>query len=150
MNNKISSFLKRLIAYLLDIIPILMFTIIIFYSLGFNVVWENYINNPKDIEYRKEFLIWRNRVRDLSFLLYCLYAIVLESSSLQGTVGKYIMKIKVIKNDGQNLKILDSTKRNVFKIVSIIPLSLGFIWSLFNKKRKTWHDYFAKTLVVEK
>jgi uncharacterized RDD family membrane protein YckC len=33
--------------------------------------------------------------------------------------------------------------------LSAIPLGLGFVWAIFDKRRQTWHDKLANTLVVK-
>lgn len=65
------------------------------------------------------------------------------------TLGKRLMGIRVIKQDGSKLTIRDALLRNVlgYQISNIIP-GLGFLWMLFDKKSRTWHDMMAKTIVV--
>jgi Predicted membrane protein/domain len=150
MDTKKASLLKRLLAYTIDILPIVLIVFAIAYFIGFDEVLRKYKSNRNDLLLKADFYLWRNRVRDLSFLLYCVYCCLLEASSLEGTFGKYIVKIKVIKNDGSKLSVMDSVKRNLFKIISYVPLQLGFIWALFNKNKYAWHDSFAKTSVIEK
>lgn len=141
---------KRFLAYLIDTLPILVIVFTILYFLGFKNVIINYFANPNNLENRTEFLAWRNWVRDLSFLVYVIYSVFLESSNLQGTLGKHLLGLKVIRDDFSPLTFTDSMKRNLFKIVSYLPLSLGFIWIFFSKKKKGWHDYFSKTIVIGK
>lgn len=148
MINGVAGFFRRFIAFLIDIIPIVIITAFVAYLMGFKDILYMYLIDTKNIEYRAEFLSWRNSIRDISFLFYCIYCCILEATTLEGTLGKIVLKIKVIKNDGSKITLLDSIKRNLFKIISYLPLSLGFIWALFNKKRSTWHDYFAKTIIV--
>lgn len=38
--------------------------------------------------------------------------------------------------------------RHVAKILSAIPLGLGFLWMLWDPRRQTWHDKIASTVVV--
>ena len=144
------SWYKRFLAYLIDILPITLIVFVIFYFLGFNVVLTEYLAEKNNLGVRIEYLTWRNWIRDLSFIIYIIYSIILESSKLQGTLGKYLLGLMIVKDDYSQLNLIDSTKRNLFKIISKVPISLGFIWILFNKKRKGWHDYFAKTNIIER
>jgi hypothetical protein len=34
--------------------------------------------------------------------------------------------------------------------LSILPLGLGIIWCIFDRRRQTWHDKIANTAVVYK
>ena len=80
-------------AYLLDVIPIVLLTAGLFYVfLGFDATVQAYLED-RTVENRARFLIERNRVRDLSFILWMLYSVVLEASPLQGTLGKLICGI---------------------------------------------------------
>lgn len=150
MSNGVAGFFRRFLAFLIDIIPIVIITAFVAYLVGFKDVLDMYLRDINNIEYRAVFLSWRNFIRDISFLVYCIYCCVLEATTLEGTLGKMVLKIKVIKKDGTKITLLDSIKRNLFKIVSYLPLSLGFIWALFNRKRFTWHDYFAKTIIIHR
>ena len=90
---------------------------------------------------------------------------------LGGTLGKKIMKIRIVRIDYKNISLLQSFLRELPPIIVIIfiismnrhigtnYLSIELLFPLYwlvclfmiflvNKKR-TIHDYFAKTIVVE-
>lgn len=62
---------------------------------------------------------------------------------------KKITGIKVSDSSGRRLTIQRSISRNLAKILSYLPLSLGFTWSLFSKNKQCWHDMLAKTFVIK-
>ena len=78
-----------------------------------------------------------------------IYATLLESSVLQATLGKRALEIIVVDVEGDRISIPRSVARNILKIVSLLPLGLGFFWAAFSEERKTWHDSIAKTRVIE-
>ena len=39
-------------------------------------------------------------------------------------------------------------ERHLAKLLSLIPLGLGFLWMLWDPRRQTWHDKIAGTVVV--
>jgi preprotein translocase subunit SecF len=39
--------------------------------------------------------------------------------------------------------------RSLLRIVSVLPLFLGYLWSLWDDRRQTWHDKLARTVVVQ-
>jgi uncharacterized RDD family membrane protein YckC len=124
MEFKIAPFYKRLLAYLIDSLPIVL---ILFMFSNLNII-----------------------IHELALLISIIYSLLTDSSSLQGTFGKKIMRIKVVDELGQRITFKKSVLRNLFKIVSSIPFYLGFIWILFNKKRRGWHDMVAKTYIIER
>ncbi len=145
---KYAGFWRRLAAYILDTLPIVIITAATFYFfLGFDVTLNTYLEN-NSVENRVNFLQERNMIRDLSFLIWLLYSMVFEASPLQGTVGKFICNIKVIDQNGHRLTYLRSFGRNIAKILSYLVLCIGFLWAAFSKKKLTWHDKIAKTYVI--
>jgi len=66
------------------------------------------------------------------------------------TLGKLLMKIKVIElKTLDNPNVLVSLNRAIFRVISELVLSLGFLWGMLNPSRQAWHDLTAKTLVVD-
>jgi len=149
--NDLASRGKRVVAYLIDMLPIVLIVASVFHAFfGFDRTLETYLSNTGDIEARANFLRERNIIRDGSFLIWIIYCMVLEASSLQGTLGKAAMGIKVVDENGQGLSGWHSFRRNLSKTFSYVVLVLGFIWILFDKRRQGWHDKLNRTFVVYK
>lgn len=141
---------KRFAAYLFDIIPIVIIVFITFYIFfGFDETLDRYFNRGDDIEPRIYFLHQRNWIRDISFLVWMAYCIIMESSVRQATFGKSAMGIKVVDASGNRLTFGKSFIRNITKILSLAVFAVGFIWILFDKKKQGWHDKLSKTYVVD-
>jgi uncharacterized RDD family membrane protein YckC len=83
-------------------------------------------------------------------LIYWSYYVVF--TALYGaTPGKMLLGIRVVKSDGSPVDWLTAFMREVVgKILSSLPLDLGFLWAFFHPKRQTWHDLIANTLVVHR
>ena len=65
------------------------------------------------------------------------------------TLGKWMLGIKIIKNDGRTAGFGTVVIRDVFgKFVSTIFLYLGFLWILFDSRNQGWHDKLMGTTVV--
>ncbi len=79
------------------------------------------------------------------------YYIVLEARSGQ-TLGKRILKIKVVKEDNSPITMSDSAVRNLLRIVDILPLLapylLGAVLIWTNPAKQRLGDKVAKTIVV--
>lgn len=68
----------------------------------------------------------------------------------QATPGKLMMSIKIV--DAKTLK--KPTKKQLIirilsYIVSVLPLFLGLLWIVFDKKKQAWHDKISGTLVIK-
>lgn len=79
----------------------------------------------------------------LSFLYY-----VGAWSSSGQTIAKNLLGIKVVGADGKPLPVSKAILRYVGYILSAVPLSLGFLWIAFDKKRQGWHDKIASSYAV--
>lgn len=67
------------------------------------------------------------------------------------TPGKMLVGIE-IRDEFTNelMTTKQMIKRFLGYVVSGIPLTLGFVWMIFSKKKKCWHDSIAGTVVVNK
>lgn len=83
-------------------------------------------------------------------LIGWLYYVLMETSAHQGTVGKIVLKIKVTDMGGNKLTFGRATGRHFAKILSAIPLLIGFFMIGFTEKKQGLHDIIAKCLVVNK
>ena len=147
-----ASLAARLMAFLLDVIPITLLTTAAFYYFaGFDQTWAANANRqPNDWKTRAEFLQQRNLIRDLAFLIYVLYASLMEGSSMNATIGKRIMGLEVRHKGSGALTYNRAFGRNTAKILSYIPFGLGFLWAVFTKRKLAWHDKISNTMVVRK
>jgi uncharacterized RDD family membrane protein YckC len=78
-----------------------------------------------------------------------IYGSIAEASASQGTVGKRLLNIKVTDMGGRRIDLAVSFTRNGAKIISVLPLFFGYLYSFLNKKQQCWHDIAANTLVVK-
>lgn len=77
-----------------------------------------------------------------------LYFSLQESSPRQATIGKRLMGIYVTDTDGGRLSFLRSTARFFTKILSAIPLGIGFLMIGRTQKKQGLHDKISGTVVV--
>jgi Tfp pilus assembly major pilin PilA len=75
---------------------------------------------------------------------------VLESSSLQATVGKLALGIKVTDMQGERISFGRALGRAVCRIISNFTFFIGYVVAAFTARRQTLHDMIASTLVVRK
>ncbi len=77
---------------------------------------------------------------------WILYEVCLLTLWNGQTIGKKAVGIKVSGVEGDWGKAI---ARTLMKVVSLIPLGLGFLWMLWDKDGQTWHDKVAETVVVK-
>ena len=66
------------------------------------------------------------------------------------TMGKMLFKIRVVDEKSfLNLDFSKSLIRAIGRIVSESLFYLGFLWGFLSPTKQTWHDKFAKSLVID-
>lgn len=64
------------------------------------------------------------------------------------TIGDTVMKIKVVRTDGQPLSWSTGIIRYVGVVISVVCLFIGLLWVLWDPNKQGWHDKIANTYVV--
>ena len=82
--------------------------------------------------------------------LWVLYGALMESSRLQGTLGKLIMGIQVANVEGERLSFLNALGRSALKIISMLFMGMGCLIAAFTDKRQALHDFPAHSIVVRR
>lgn len=82
------------------------------------------------------------------FLVALLYWPLLECSARQATFGKQLLGIQVTDMEGGRLSFVRSLLRNLAKIISSIPLCIGFLLAGFTARKQALHDMIVSCLVV--
>jgi uncharacterized RDD family membrane protein YckC len=83
-------------------------------------------------------------------VLTWLYFAGLESSAWQGTVGKRMTGLMVTDLAGGRLGFWRSTARYFAKILSALPILIGYLLAAFTPQKQALHDMIAGTLVVRR
>ena len=89
------------------------------------------------------------KVQPLSALITALYAILLWVNWNGQTLGKKVMKIRVVTENGEPVGYKEAIVRYLSYILSGLALGLGFLWVIWDEKKQGWHDKIAGTLVVK-
>jgi uncharacterized RDD family membrane protein YckC len=64
------------------------------------------------------------------------------------TVGTALMGLQVVARSGGRVSLGAGLLRLLGYLLSALPLYLGFLWVLLDRKRLGWHDYLSGTKVV--
>lgn len=84
----------------------------------------------------------------LAFVGQWLYEALLTSSSWQGTIGKKILRLKVVDEAGNRIGFGRATGRFFAKILSSMFFCIGFIMIGFTERKTGLHDMLAGTRVL--
>lgn len=138
---------RRFLAALIDMLPIYILCFLAAFLLtDFSTSWYN----RRDPFFRTEYLWQQTLVRVFSFIVYILYASIMEASVYHATLGKKIMRLEVCSDKGAYLSFQEAFMRNLNKIVSCAILGLGILWILLDRQKLAWHDILSKTMVVNR
>ncbi len=83
-------------------------------------------------------------------LINYLYYTLMDSSKFQGTLGKMIVRIKVVDDRGNQINFSRATGRYFVRTLLSGILFIGYIIAIFSDKRQTLHDLLANTVVLKR
>ncbi len=129
--NYLASFWRRLLASLIDGLILLIVSLIIFYFKG-------------GISLKNISLGYALFIISFSFLYE-----LLQTYFFGMTIGKRILKIKVVSGLGCRIKLNQSIYRSIIKYLSARILFIGYLWMIRSELNQTWHDVLSNTLVIE-
>lgn len=87
---------------------------------------------------------------DIEFYIIFIYWILLEASIWQGSLGKRIMGLQVVTQDGGKPNVFQCAARNLLKILSGLILFIGFFMAGWTDKKQALHDKIPNLLVIKK
>jgi uncharacterized RDD family membrane protein YckC len=66
-----------------------------------------------------------------------------------GTPGKLVLGLRIVDADTGGMPPIGRLVLRYFGyIISALPLGLGYLWMLWDRRAQCWHDKLARTLVV--
>ena len=141
---RLAGFWKRLIAFIVDSIIIILVSAVLLMILryGFGVS-SLFIIEPQ------VFAIWYIIV----IMSLWLYYAIMESSRCQGTLGKMLLGIYITDEQGQRIGVGRASGRYFLKALLFTSLLLGLVDCLMvavTEKKQAWHDMPVGCLVISK
>ncbi len=167
---------KRIGAYIIDIFIIFF---LLFIVLSFTIMPEfinsfqgidNIENMEQDelmemqLDIMKRFQNSKSLLKFnlINLIISCLYFVVFHASSMQATVGKKLLNLKVVNNDGLQITFFQSFFRFFIKMAHSFLMLISSIFNFLfaapilnlivvstTEFKKGYHDIVAKTLVIE-
>ena len=86
----------------------------------------------------------------IGLIVSCVYFALMESSGMQGTLGKKALGIKVTDLKGNQISFNKATDRYLCKLFSLVILAVGYIMVAFTERKQGLHDIMAECVVVNK
>jgi len=84
-----------------------------------------------------------------TILLFVLVAFFAKFWTHSGqTLGMQVWGVRVQNADGTAISLWQALLRFMVSIGSWLCLGLGFIWSVFDKRKRTWHDIYSDSQLV--
>jgi uncharacterized RDD family membrane protein YckC len=84
-----------------------------------------------------------------NLLVSWIYSAVLHSSKWQATVGKKVVGLKVVDENGNRISFGRATGRFFAQLISTLILAIGYLMVGWTKKKQGLHDMIAGTYVVK-
>lgn len=146
------SIISRFVAFLIDTTILVFWYSVILYSMAESTLQ---FNTWKQVVFEGGVSAFEVKaVMELFFyslyfpILHWLYYTLLESSPKQATVGKFTLGLKVTDLRGKRISFWQANLRYFARVLSAVPLFMGFLLIQFTRRRQALHDYVARTLVM--
>ena len=139
-----SGFWLRFVTYLIDFPIIFFINFFISFIVGFIIGFICSLTGnivPTEIFSAGWFIT-------IIYLLSSFCYLGIFQAKMEGTLGKYIVGIRVVNETFTPISIQQALLRYVFLIISCLPFFAGLIAIAFDPKKQGWHDKGCKTLVV--
>ena len=114
------------------------------FCVGFYLAFsKGHAPKPEDLAGPTQF------IQFTSLLVGILYGASMISGGNQATIGKRMMGMRVVGNDGRPIGFGMALVREAAKILSALLFLIGYIMAFFTKDHQALHDMMAGTVVVE-
>lgn len=145
-----AGFWVRLVAYVVDSILLsvgyVLLVMVLMVPMG--LVGAGSSGNPSSAAGTGMLLVLGCASYVLPVMMFWAYFALMESSRHQGTLGKMVMGLRVMTEDGQRLSLGRATARFLGRMLSGMILCIGYIMVAFTEKKQGLHDLIAGTIVV--
>jgi|GEM_PF-118055 len=145
-----AGFGRRFLAYVIDGFFVSLLTMLFQTAIGqnpFTYLAEALAQNPEKIATLQSSPMYT--VSQISsYIVYILYTLIFWTAYEGATPGKRILGIRIIREGSNNLSLPTAIVRMFGMVLSAIPLGLGYLWVIWDKKKQAWHDKMAQTVVI--
>ncbi|MCM8773068.1 MAG: RDD family protein [Candidatus Omnitrophica bacterium] len=156
---KYANLLLRLVALIIDGIVLWCIYLIVFRIFFFNsfpslenLVEEIYSGKFKPLEYI--FILSRTFASLAVFFFISIFYETFLVGKFGATLGKMIVGIKIADENGNKISygtafVREVVVKNVIYCIIFFIAWLGYLWAIWDKRKQTWHDKIARTIVIK-
>src|SRR3989344_4770988 len=138
-----ASFFRRFFAYILDIF--ICFPLFLLFLTIFVYFLVNLLNIHKEIIFAYIDNLPSLPFNYVAFVYYSTFFLYLFST----TPGKYLLHVKVIKDNNTKLDLITVLVRSLLQPLSTILFGIGYVSVIKDDQKRAWHDKIAHTVVIQ-
>ena len=146
---RLASISRRWVAIVIDGFIVAIATVLLLLAGGAMAPLEAALVRADEVAIADAFSQFQSNTLIINLLVSGVYNVVLMVSFNGQTLGKMMLRLRVVKKRGGRITILDALLRNVFGYTVSQIFLLGYLWALFDREKQAWHDKMAGTVVVE-
>lgn len=140
---------KRWLAIIIDSFIVTILTVLLLMAGGALAPLEAALVSADEASITAAFSSFQSHTLAVNLLVSGIYNAALMVFFNGQTLGKMMLRLRVIKKRGGRITLLDALLRNVFGYMISQIFLLGYLWALFDREKQAWHDKMAGTVVVE-
>lgn len=139
-----ATFGQRLLSLLIDLILILVCTLIIwFFGIAFTASPDQILGEKSTVKL-SDIL---SSIALLYFLFGFFYSMLFHYLT-GSSIGKMLMGLHLVSKDSYRVSFYRIIFRNLFFLLNILTLFIGYIWIIADERGQALHDKLSKTFVV--
>lgn len=125
----------RVWAWVIDVLAFVLFSVPLLYAIH----GRNYLQSTVTV---------RGGLDALNNVVFPSVVMLLFWGVCSATPGKMAISAKIVDaRTGKKPTVLQFLLRYVGYYLSALPLGLGFLWVIFDRRKQGWHDKLARTVV---
>ncbi len=145
---RLASISRRWLAIVIDGFIVALATVLLLLAGGAMAPLEAAMVSADEAAVADAFSQFQSTTLMVNLLVSGIYNVPLMVLFNGQTLGKMMLRLRVVKKRGGRITILDALLRNVFGYTVSQIFLLGYLWALFDRENQAWHDKMAGTVVV--
>ncbi len=147
--TRLASIGKRWLAIIIDGFVVAIVTVLLLVVGGALAPLDEAMASADAAVFSEAVSNFQSNTLTINLLVSAVYNTLLMVLFNGQTLGKMMLRLRVVKKSGGRITILDALLRNVFGYMISQIFLLGYLWALFDKEKQAWHDKMAGTVVVD-
>ena len=145
---RLASISRRWLAIVIDGFIVALATVLLLLAGGAMAPLEAAMVSADEAAVADAFSQFQSTTLIVNLLVSGMYNVPLMVLFNGQTLGKMMLRLRVVKKRGGRITILDALLRNVFGYTVSQIFLLGYLWAMFDREKQAWHDKMAGTVVV--